>query len=97
VCYIVARDQKKPLWRRRGGVAMCRGSWWEDETVKFVSARINNATHSRALTKDGQHNNIECAQYDRGDVGDSVYVKIIVIRALEAKICECAKKGNKTE
>ena len=86
MCYIVARDSKKPLSRRRGGVAMCCGGWWEDENVKFISAGINNATHSRALTKDGQHNNDECAQYDRGDVGDSVHVKIIVICALEAKI-----------
>jgi hypothetical protein len=37
-----------------------RGSWWENESYKSLSARINNAIHSRALTKEGQHNNIEC-------------------------------------
>jgi hypothetical protein len=85
---MAARDRKKPLWRCRRRVAVCRGVWWEDGTVKFVSAGINNATHSRALTKERQHNNVECTYYDRGDEGVSIYVKIMVICELEAKIQE---------
>jgi len=78
--------EKKRLSQRRQGVAVVTWCWWEDKRSKIVSAGINNATHSRALTKEGQHNTIECTQYDRGDGGVSIYVKIIAICALQAKI-----------
>jgi hypothetical protein len=37
----------------KGMLLLRRGSWWEDERCKFVSASINNATHSQALIREG--------------------------------------------
>ncbi len=54
--------------------------------TKFASARINNATHKLAHIRGRQHNNIECIYVDRGGLGVSLYVKIIIRCTLEAKI-----------